>query len=893
MRCYLLLFSAVLLCACEQESAVEIAGTIFVEQATRVDSDVKGAAQRSNNTLSDAQPLPNPVRLGGFVEAQVDSGAGDPVDVYRLDLFQGQQIQLQVAQEYLSATGPGDVTLQNILSLEILSQDSAVLSHGEAGYGQPLTLQVEPAIAAQGQCFLRVQAVSGASNYILSISGSIHNNELLAQTPAPLVLASPASLYPASSATTITPGAVPETADDFVPGELIVDFKPTLKSTVLSRIKSLGIKGRFDGKRHSGRLLRFEAEHAQRILSDLGANRGDDSASLATRLSYKQETLDVLAALRRHPDVAAVRLNYVHRPATLPSDPGYQSQWYLEQLNMPVLWDMALNTPASEKDVIVAVIDTGVVSSHPDLQGRLVPGYDFVRNRVNGENNELDGPFGLGDGIDVNAEEPLGAPVHGTMVAGVIAARANNGAFTAGMAWERVKIMPIRALGPFGGTDYEIEQAVRYAAGLDNDSGMLPERPADIINLSISGNLSSSPDRLPPAFEQAIERGLIIVAAAGNNGNNTQTYPAVFEPVISVGAVDAALQRAPYSNVGQHLDLMAFGGDTRDLTGDGEPDGIFTLTASTVGQQWVYGNRYATGTSVAAPQVSATLALMKLAYPGLTPDLVRGLIKSGALSDDLGIPGFDGYFGYGVINPVKALKAVGAAGARPALSLLAEPAQLNFTVRRKLSLHLSQAGLGRLTIDDIRNTEPWLHIKALSVDSETRLGQYQVEFIPELLPESAITHLGAIQVQWSDATDPDQGFTQFINVLVQHPGISLSNNAGDHKVYLIDTETNAVVDSQTVSAHGGVYLYRFTGVDPGSYRVYASSDLDADAAMYDSGEAWGQYPPPGSGSKIQVSGQSGLGNRGVYSGVSEGSFNFSTGFSYSLGLVPAGDGQAP
>mgnify|MGYP000208119206 CR=1 FL=1 len=139
--------------------------------------------------------------------------------------------------------------------------------------------------------------------------------------------------------------------------------------------------------------------------------------------------------------------------------------------------------------VVVVHADSGVDIDHPDLN--LVAGYDFVRNPQEA---------GDGDGIDPDPEESVGGSdpaavnYHGSHVAGTVAASGNNGIGVAGVAYG-ARVMPLRAITATGGTSYDVRQAVRFAAGLENDSGTGPERPADIINLSLGGAGFSSLDQ--------------------------------------------------------------------------------------------------------------------------------------------------------------------------------------------------------------------------------------------------------------------------------------------------------------------------------------------------------------------------------------------------------------
>lgn len=217
---------------------------------------------------------------------------------------------------------------------------------------------------------------------------------------------------------------------------------------------------------------------------------------------------------------------------TPPNDSRYAEQWALPVVGLPEAW---ASVPVG-RTVVVAVIDSGVCLNHPDLAGRILPGYDFV----DGDNDPSD-VFG-----------------HGCGVAGVIAANANNGVGIAGVA-PNAQIMPIRVLDSRGQGNYSnIASGIIYAA----DNG------ANIINLSLAGSTNSV--ILEQAVAYAVARGVIVIAAAGNFGSPNTYYPAAYPSVIAVGSVDVNLQRSSFSNYGTFVDIYAPGRDilTTSMNGD-------------------------------------------------------------------------------------------------------------------------------------------------------------------------------------------------------------------------------------------------------------------------------------------------------------------------------------
>ncbi|HPF24376.1 MAG TPA: S8 family peptidase [Hyphomonas sp.] len=324
------------------------------------------------------------------------------------------------------------------------------------------------------------------------------------------------------------------------------------------------------------------------------------------------------------------------------------------------------------RDVVVAVVDTGLQMNHPDIKDspNIAPGWDMVSdprmgNDGDGRDSDPNDPGDL-----CNASVPGAADsFHGTHVAGTIgAAASNNGAGVAGGAWN-VKIVPVRALGKCGGRLSDINDAIRWAAGLipaeGSDGGEVwNDNPADIINLSI-GLFEYCPASLQDAIDSVTERGVIVVSAAGNARIDTAYYaPGGCDNVISVAAGNALGEIASYSNFGDGVDILAPGGEmSHDDDHDSRPDGILSTKASTNCYDPVTGEAvadcfyaYEQGTSMAAPHVSAAFALLKARDPAADrEELISTLLAaskprtdaqcSGKCSDYPGttpIPGSDG-----------------------------------------------------------------------------------------------------------------------------------------------------------------------------------------------------------------------------------------------------------
>ncbi|MEM8777990.1 MAG: S8 family peptidase [Cyanobacteria bacterium P01_G01_bin.49] len=277
--------------------------------------------------------------------------------------------------------------------------------------------------------------------------------------------------------------------------------------------------------------------------------------------------------------VEYIEPNYIYEVSDIPNDPEYSKQWNLHNIHVEKAWE-----ETKGNGVTVAVIDTGV-SRVPDLkQTEFVSGYDFVNDR--------------NDVSDDNG--------HGTHVAGTIAQSTNNNYGVAGIAYE-AKIMPLKVLsGQGGGTVSDIADAIRFAA--DNE--------ADVINMSLGGGGESQV--MKEAIDYAHDKGVVIIAAAGNSNQNAASYPARYPKVISVSALDAAGKKAPYSNYGAGVDISAPGGS--------DSGKIVQETVDPQTGQTVFAGFQ--GTSMAAPHVAGVAALIKASGVSKPDEVLAVLTKS-------------------------------------------------------------------------------------------------------------------------------------------------------------------------------------------------------------------------------------------------------------------------
>lgn len=391
-----------------------------------------------------------------------------------------------------------------------------------------------------------------------------------------LMLIVPASaLLDANSDDILEKGADAQKTEKYVPGEILVKFKPGLSDKEINNIN---------------------AKHETSILYT------SPYAGFKTLKVPKTKTVEEMAEIySKNQNVEYAVPNYVMYATTTPNDPYYKYQWNFKSpygINVEPAWSLSTG-----RGVIVAVIDTGVKKTAPDLANtKILSGYDFV-NR------------------DTNPDDDNG---HGTHVTGTIAQSTNNGIGVAGVAYG-CTIMPVKVLNSRGsGTLSQLVDGIYYASN----------NGAQVISMSLGFPPSVTEESLIPlgnAIHSAYSKNIVIVAAAGNDGISTVGYPAAYEECIAVGATRYDGTRAYYSNYGSALDIMAPGGDMNvDQDGDSYKDGILQNTFNP--KTGIFSYYFYQGTSMATPHVSGVAAL--LIADGVTgPDNVRKAIESTANMD--------------------------------------------------------------------------------------------------------------------------------------------------------------------------------------------------------------------------------------------------------------------
>jgi serine protease len=363
--------------------------------------------------------------------------------------------------------------------------------------------------------------------------------------------------------------------------------------------------------------------------------------------------------LRALPGVVYAEPNYMRRLHFQPNDPRFSLQWNMKMLGVNRTWDIQKGSTS----VTVAVIDSGV--AYEDL-GPMVVNFEVLYGDGRPRTVAV-GPFRrtpdwgstqFATGVDAifHSGHAWDDEGHGTHVASTIAEATDNNLGVTGLAFG-VTLMPIKACVSQPWYDPELVGCPTFAIAEGIDYART--NGAKVINLSLGSEDAATSER--EAIQRAAAANIVVVASAGNE-NGPVDYPAAYESVIAVGAVNSAREKASYSNFGAELDLVAPGGDGVDRDGDGTRDFVFQQTIDPdQAERGIYNLRVDllwgfSGTSMASPHVAAAAAL--LISQGITDaTAVRKALEQTA--DDLGAPGRDDRFGWGLINPAKALSGLG------------------------------------------------------------------------------------------------------------------------------------------------------------------------------------------------------------------------------------------
>ena len=409
------------------------------------------------------------------------------------------------------------------------------------------------------------------------------------------------------------------------PTHLIVDFKDDISPQVLAENPYVEIP--ISDYSATDRLYRIDFPNASEAAA-AAARLADDPDVESVDYDVQATIPPDEVATAGDPSMEAECAAGAAKPGDFPNDACFRYQWHLRQIGLPQAWKTGHG-----KGVIVAVIDTGVSRVGDLAETTFVPGYNFIANNA-------------------NAADDHG---HGTHVAGTIAQSTNNKLGVSGVAYG-ASIMPIKVLSAGGsGSMAGIAQGIRWAA----DHG------AQVINMSLGGRFAVG--TIANAVKYARGKGVTIVAAAGNDGNGSVSYPARYPGVIAVAATQFDETTTFYSNWGPQIDIAAPGGNVRvDQNGDGKPDGVLQHTI-------VPGNISKTdylwfmGTSMATPHVAGVAALVigaGIHKPDAVEEILLGTARrpktrgTDASADPSAQARIDDHYGAGLLDAAAALRKV-------------------------------------------------------------------------------------------------------------------------------------------------------------------------------------------------------------------------------------------
>ena len=359
-------------------------------------------------------------------------------------------------------------------------------------------------------------------------------------------------------------------------------------------------------------LVQFDAGTTPEARAALIAEMGGELGTWMPQINVAEIRLPVLAVVAATLPASATDIvayaesDLVVEAASVYDDPDLNNatmNYGLTDVDALEAWDVITGS----QEIVIAVVDSGIKLDHPEFAGRLVAGYDFVNH-------------------DDQPDDDMG---HGTHVAGIIAAALDNGQGVAGVC-PNCRLMPVKVLNQSNiGSWSQLAQGILFAV----DNG------ARVINLSLGATIPS--ETLAVAIQYALDSGVVVVAAAGNNGSDAPFYPAALDGVIAVGATTDQDVRWSRSNYGSYIDLVAPGALVYSTYND--LDNMF------------HGYTYMSGTSMASPFVSGVAGLLLSANSELTVQQVTDAMIAGA--EDLGAAGWDADFGNGRVSAMGALKS--------------------------------------------------------------------------------------------------------------------------------------------------------------------------------------------------------------------------------------------
>ena len=769
-----------------------VSGTIFSSRYYVMDSDVPNVNNHdfsSNDTVAAAQELTNPSIVNGFVGTFTTTDSvtvEDTIDVYKISTSSNMYVNLDVSQ-YESGVKDLDI---NLYDTEGNPVEFSYVS-GSTEDNETINLPND------GTYLIAVTPIAGASRYLLTLGQRFSSSSI-----------APKFNYVDGEVLSYIPFAKAGKASEFSDSKFI---DPKLKERF----------NRLSGFHHLEPLM-----PGLRSLqpAELIAKFEDDISTSLTKAGFKLPSGKMLRYLAQNkvinrlrelnPDAVFDFNHKVKKMTAFSKDPLYYVQWNMERIGL----ETALNVVGQElKAVGVAVIDTGgptVNSAAWNSTNFISGGYDFIDSDANP--------------TDPDAEITSAIAVsHGTHVATTIGAK-NDGNDFNGFP---VSVLNVRVLGPDGGSNSDIANAILYSAGLSNSSGAVAPTsiPIKVINLSLGGSSPSSV--LCSAVTDARAQGLVVVAASGNEQAEEPgliNYPAACPGVISVGATNSAGEITGYSNQNVYVDISAPGGDGTDRDGDGNDDLIWAWVTNTdIGG--------IDGTSMATPHVAGAIATLYAADTSMTPARVDSMLQSGKLTSDLGATGVDNVYGYGELNMPKMLENLYADNnANSVTFAYTNKYFLDFgNTTTQLNITLNKVGTGSLTVSSLgADSAAGL---SYTDNSPNGFGSYTIFIDRDSMPNGEFSN--TVYFNLSDNTE--------VAVPIYYSVGTPRGRADLGKLYV--SIFNAADDSTVASGDldmlsNGSLEFIASSLTNGNYFLLASTDPDNDGFVCSYGELCEYYP---------------------------------------------------
>ncbi|MBI5375383.1 MAG: S8 family serine peptidase [Candidatus Schekmanbacteria bacterium] len=478
-------------------------------------------------------------------------------------------------------------------------------------------------------------------------------------------------------------------------------------------------------------LLRFKKDVPQKEIDSFIKDRGASVIKSIKKLNYYilkladgEDPLVVSENFKKHNIIEVSEPNYIARIMAVPNDTYYPKQWALQKIGAEKAWDITTGRP----DVIVAVIDTGVELTHPDLKANLIAGYDFANDD----------------------KDPSDDNGHGTAVAGIIGAVGNNKEGVSGVSWNS-SLMPLKVISASGeGTYSDTAEAIIYAA----------DNKARVINLSLGGYGYSQ--LLNDAVDYAYSSNCVLIAAAGNEGTDEPLYPAAYPNVIGVAATDQSDKAWSLSNHGDYIKLSAPGVD------------IFSTN-----EEQSYGSF--NGTSLSSAIVSGTAALTLSKNINLSNVQVAEILSDSSM--DLGEKGYDDIYGSGRLDIEKAMTAASIEVHDVAIiQAIIEPAVIN--VGEQAYIVLTVKNLGNfieknLNVNISQNGKPLGEEKKIAQLNPNESITFKTEWIPDTSSQGAFYKIlcQVSQVE-SEQNISNNSRTIRSNILIEDNKVSIKYSIG-------------------------------------------------------------------------------------------------------------------